>query len=452
MRAVEDRRTNFLDDLFVSKISIDLTEISEIIDSNKSIYNSIYDDISPANNVGRKGLSAEQLFRVAILLKLRGLTYEELEFHLADSATFRSFARLFPGHYPKKSTLQENIKRISADTWSSINNIVVQYSIEKGIEKGDTIRIDATAVETNIHTPTDSSLMLDGVRIITRLLDKANDLFENKILQYSNHNRTAKKKNIVIENKKTKQDKKNIKYKEMLKISEKVINYADSAIPILNNYNFDDVFNSIQAQFLSRKIDLYADLLFRVIDQTKRRIFDDEKVPARQKIFSIFESHTDIIAKENRISIFGHKIFISTGKSGIITDCIVVRGNPNDTTLFGEILERQKILLGKIPKKMAADGGFASKENLNKAKEEGVEDMGFSKKRGLKTLDMVRSEWIYEKLRKFRAGIEGIISALKRAFGLDRCTWTTWEGFNQYIQSSVVAFNLQVLARAKAKA
>lgn len=101
---------------------------------------------------------------------------------------------------------------------------------------------------------------------------------------------------------------------------------------------------------------------------------------------------------------------------------------------------------------MAADGGFASKENLNKAKEEGVEDMGFSKKRGLKTLDMVRSEWIYEKLRKFRAGIEGIISALKRAFGLDRCTWTTWEGFNQYIQSSVVAFNLQVLARAKAKA
>ncbi len=452
MRTVEDKRTNFLDNLFVSKISIELTEISEIIDINKSIYNSIFDDISPANNVGRKGLSAEQLFRIAILLKLRGLTYEELEFHLADSATFRSFARLFPGHYPKKSTLQENIKRISADTWSRINNIVVQYSIEKGIEKGDTIRIDATAVETNIHLPTDSSLMLDGIRVITRLLDKANDLFENKILQYSDHNRAAKKKNFVIENKKNKQEKKNLKYKEMLKISEKVIEYADSAIHVLNNYDFDDVFNSIQAQFLSRKIDLYADLLFRVIDQTKRRIFDDEKVPARQKIFSIFESHTDIISKENRINIFGHKIFISTGKSGIITDCIVVRGNPNDTTLFGEILERQKILLGKTPKKMAADGGFASKENLNKAKEEGVEDMGFSKKRGLKTLDMVRSEWIYEKLRKFRAGIEGIISALKRAFGLDRCTWTTWEGFNQYIQSSVVAFNLQVLARAKAKA
>lgn len=452
MRTIEDTRTNFFSDLFVSKISIELKDISKIVDNNKSIYNSIYEDISPNNNVGRKGLSAEQLFRIAILLKLRGLTYEELEFHLADSATFRSFARLFPGHYPKKSTLQENIKRISAETWSSINNIIVQYSIEKGIEKGDTIRIDATAVETNIHKPTDSSLMLDGVRVITRLLDNANELFENKILQYSDHNRAAKRKNIVIENNKTKQDKKNLKYKEMFKISEKVIEYADSAITILNNYNFDDVFNSIQAQFLSRKIDLYADLLFRVIDQTKRRIIDDEKVPARQKIFSIFESHTDIIAKENRIKIFGHKIFISTGKSGIITDCIVVRGNPNDTTLFGEILERQKILLGKTPKKMAADGGFASKENLNKAKEEGVEDMGFSKKRGLKTLDMVRSEWIYEKLRKFRAGIEGIISALKRAFGLDRCTWTTWEGFNQYIQSSVVAFNLQVLARAKAKA
>lgn len=448
MRTIEDTRTNFLDDLFVNKISKELTEISKIIDSNKSIYNSIFNDISPLNNVGRKGLSAEQLFRIAMLLKLRGLTYEELEFHIADSATFRSFAKLFPGHYPKKSTLQENIKRISAETWSNINNIIVQYSIEKGIEKGDTIRIDATAVETNVHIPSDSSLMLDGIRVITRLLDEANNLFENKILQYSDHNRAAKKKNFVIENKKTQQNKKNKKYKEMIKISESVIDYADRAIIILNSYKFNEIFDSIQANLISGKIDMYADLLFRVIDQTKRRIFDSEKVPARQKIFSIFESHTDIISKENRINIFGHKIFISTGKSGIITDCIVVRGNPNDTTLFGEILERQKNVLGKTPKKMAADGGFASKENLNKAKEEGVEDMGFSKKRGMKTLDMVRSEWIYEKLRRFRAGIEGIISALKRAFGLDRCTWTTWDGFNQYIQSSVVAFNLQVLARA----
>ena len=94
------------------------------------------------------------------------------------------------------------------------------------------------------------------------------------------------------------------------------------------------------------------------------------------------------------------------------------------------------------------DGGFASQDGLTKAKEAGVKDVCFAKKRNLNILDMVKSSYVYKKLCNFRAGIEAIISAMKRAFGLDRCTWRGWEGFKQYVWSSVVAFNLQILATA----
>ncbi len=448
VRSINDNKINYFDILFVNKISQELSNISKILDANKLIYKIAYKDLLPDSNVGRKGLSAEQVVRIAILKQFRCLTYEELEFHLADSSVFRSFAKLMPGHYPKKSTIQENVKRVSAESWISINKVIVNYSLINKIEIGEQIRIDATPVETNIHKPSDSSLIVDGIRVITRMLDEANELFQENILQYSNHNRAAKKKHVALETKNNKGIERNKKYKVLIKLAENVVNYADNAIQVLKCYNFADLFDTFAAKLIANRIDYFADLLFRVIDQTKRRIFDNEKVPARQKIFSIFEEHTDIISKKNRADVFGHKIFLSAGKSGIVTDCLVVKGNPNDATVFNELLERQKEVLGKTPKKLSADGGFASKDNLQKAKQAGVEDMAFAKKRGLKVLDMVKSEWIYEKLRRFRAGIEGIISVLKRAFGFDRCTWTTWEGFNQYVQSCVVAFNLQVLARA----
>lgn len=128
-------------------------------------------------------------------------------------------------------------------------------------------------------------------------------------------------------------------------------------------------------------------------------------------------------------------------------DCYLPRGNPNDRKVFPKLLTRQKTVLNKTPNQMSADGGFVSKKNLKRAKEEGVQDMVFAKKRGLKILEMAKSTWVYKKLRNFRAGIEGLISVLKRAFGLSRCTWKDWEGFKQYVWSNIVTFNLQVIAR-----
>ena len=133
----------------------------------------------------------------------------------------------------------------------------------------------------------------------------------------------------------------------------------------------------------------------------------------------------------------------------MILGCLVARGNPADTDEYQPLLQKHQEQYGRMPRQVTADGGFASKDNLAFAKKNGVKDAAFAKKRGLTVLDMAKSSWVYKKLRNFRAGIEAGISVLKRAFGLDRCTWTGWEGFKRYVWSNIVSYNLLVLARIR---
>jgi len=188
-----------------------------------------------------------------------------------------------------------------------------------------------------------------------------------------------------------------------------------------------------------------------VINQTERRVIKKESVSATDKVTSFFQPHTDIIVKKNRETTFGHKVVFASGGSNLITDCFMERGNPADTAQLIPMLKRHEVIFGQMPRQVATDGGYASKDNLAQAKEAGVKDVSFSKKRGLAVLDMVKSNWVYKQLKNFRAGIEANISHLKRCFGLRRCNWSGWEGFQQYVLSSVVSYNLLVLARLKLK-
>jgi len=200
---------------------------------------------------------------------------------------------------------------------------------------------------------------------------------------------------------------------------------------------------------LARRLERAVRILGTVIDQTERRVLKGEKVPASEKIVSFFEDHTDIIVKGRRETEYGHKVFLSGGTSTMILGCLITRGNPADTDRYQPLLSQHKDWYGRMPRQVTADGGFASKDNLAFAKQQGVKDAVFAKRRGLSILDMAKSNWVYKKLRNFRAGIEAGISTLKWAFGLDRCTWSGWEGFKRYAWSSIVSYNLLVLARTR---
>ena len=168
-----------------------------------------------------------------------------------------------------------------------------------------------------------------------------------------------------------------------------------------------------------------------------------------QRIDFVFEPHTDIIVKDRRDTFYGHKVCLSGGPSNLITDCLIVKGNPADSTLTIEMLDRHERIYGHYPLKAALDGGFASKDNLQAAKTRGVKDVCFAKKRGLKEEEMCRSSWVYNRLRCFRAGIESGISWMKRCFGLARCTWKSLRSFKSYVWASIVSANLLTLASSE---
>ncbi len=164
------------------------------------------------------------------------------------------------------------------------------------------------------------------------------------------------------------------------------------------------------------EVDAYVGLIERVVDQTQRRVFDGEKVPAAEKVVSLFEPHTDIIVKGGRATQYGHKINVSTGRSGLVLDVVVEAGNPADSTRCLPMLRRHVQAFGEPPQRAAFDGGYASKQNLRDAKELGVEHVVFHKKSGLEPADMTPSSWIYGQLKRFRAGAEA---------GMRRCSRTT---------------------------
>jgi IS5 family transposase len=238
-------------------------------------------------------------------------------------------------------------------------------------------------------------------------------------------------------------------YKDLLHYAGLVKGYAVTAIPELSSYQGLALTDTFTAHELARRLERAVRILGKVIDQTERRVLKGEKVPASEKIVSFFEDHTDIIVKGRRDAEYGHKVFLSGGASTMILGCLITRGNPADTDQYQSLLEQYETCYGRMPRQVTADGGFASKDNLAFAKEHHVKDAVFAKKRSLSILDMAKSNWVYKKLRNFRAGIEAGISTLKRAFGLDRCTWSGWEGFRRYVWSSIVSYNLLVLARIR---
>jgi IS5 family transposase len=431
-----------------TEIGRELEAISKLLNENRQILDYVYDDLVALKDpeTGRLGMTAEQVIRCAILKQYRNLTYEELAFHLVDSRSFRAFAKLEWGQKPAASTLQENIKSVSEATWETINRVIIEYAAKQDLEKGRTIRMDSTAVESDIHYPTDSTLLQDGIRIITRLLIEGKRLYPTPGYTFSDHRRVVKRRVLQILNSKKEEERKKC-YRDLIEIALRVKGYGVEAIGVLESFRSPLSDAVLDARILAEKLERVIGMLSRVIDQTRRRVIEGETVPASEKVVSFFECHTDIIEKGNREITYGHKLFLVGGASGLIIDCVMERGNPADSAKYLDLLDRQEEIYGRFPRQASADGGFASKDNLRKAKERGVSDVSFSKRRGLAVLDMVKSSWVYRKLKNFRAGIEANISVLKRAFGLTRSTWSGWAGFKQYVRSAIVAYNLLTLGR-----
>ena len=427
----------------------ELAKISEILDSNSSIYLFALQDLGIANkDAGANGMTAEQVVRSAIIKQMEGFSYRELAFHLADSRAYSKFCRIGIGRSFKKSALQRGIKSISDTTWEQIHRVLIAYAQEEDIEKGRKVRVDCTVVESNIHAPYDSELLVDSTRVLARLLTEAKTELPGIVFSFTDHRRRAKRRNLEIMHAKNAESRKK-PYKDLIEVTENTIGYAKKCLRSMKAYKGTTLEDWAVVVNVTEQLNHYLPLAGQVVNQTQRRILDGESVPAQEKIVSIFEPHTDIIRKDRRDTYYGHKICVTGGASNLILDCVVLEGNPADSELTEMMLDRQGALYGRYPLKAAFDGGFASQANLEKAKNNGVKDVCFSKGRGLTEKDMCRSKWVYKGLRKFRAGIESGISWLKRSLGLDRCVWKGFESFKSYVWASIVSANLLTIARCQ---
>jgi len=372
-------------------------------------------------------------------MRINNFCYRDVAFNLRDSITGKRFCRIGLGDPgPSRSTLQANIALLNPETLETLNTALVNLAGEEGIEEGKRIRTDSTVTETTIHHPTDSSLLWDTVRALCHLMEKAAKAGAR--IKFSDCRKRAKTRALAVLNAKN-AEAKTTAYKELLKAARGVIERAERALPALAGR---------AAEFAPEMKEL-AGLGKKVVSQTERRALRGETVPAEEKVVSLFESHTDIIVKSRRGTEFGHKVFLTAGKSGLVIDCAIERGNPADSSLAVPMTERAARIYGRPPEQASFDGRFASQENLAKIKELGVLDVCFSKKRGLEESSMVREPWIYKMLHNFRAGIEAVISYLKRCFGLGRCPDKGWTGFLRYVRSAVIACNLWTIARHKLK-
>jgi IS5 family transposase len=384
---------------------------------------------------GRHGVSADTVLRALIVKTVFGLSYERLEFHLRDSLTAQHFCRT-EGCPPSRSALQRAIKLLQPETLEAVNRLIIGKAVEDGVEDAGTVSLDSTAIDVKVRAPTDSGLLCDVVRGGTRLLNRAKQYAAD--IEFVNHSRLARRRHLAAHHARRKVARVP-HYRRLLWAAKKVTNYLCTALERLVQVD--------GTEGLRRKITELLDLAGTIINQARRRVIHGESVPSAEKVVSIHQSDVDIIIKDNRRTHFGHKLFATAGESGLVLDIFVERGNPSDAANTFRCVSRVRQATERLPDEVAADGGFASRDNLERLKELGVSNVCFAKGRGLKVSEMVSDARTYRRLRNFRSRIEATFSWLKRSFGLECCDWVGFESFRSYCWAATIAHNLMVLAR-----
>ena len=312
--------------------------------------------------------------------------------------------------------------------------------LQEGVLSLDKLRIDSTVVASNITPPSDSQLLSDGVRVLSRLLAKSKSVSGIKI-RFTDQRKRSKSLAFQIFN--AKNTVKEALYPDLLKCAWIVLGQVNRCLDDITPSTLD----SDQKKKWLDELERYRNLTLKVIRQTERRVIQKEPVHSSEKIVSLFESHTDIIVKGFRDVQYGHKINLSSESQGFITHLSIEDGNPADVDLFMPVLEFHQLKFNQLPCATVADGGYASQANVTQGRALGIKRVVFHKPVGLSLQAMGVKKKTFDALRHFRAGIEGNISELKRAFGATKAIWKGHDGFKAFVWSAVISYNLVRMAR-----
>jgi transposase, IS5 family len=409
---------------------------------------------------GRRGYSAEVVVRLLILKHARNWSYAVLEREVRANLIYRKFTRIGFAKMADAKTMGKWGPAVGPDVIKQIHERIVSIAKEKDIAEGSKMRVDTTVVETNIHYPTDSSLLGDGVRVLTRIMKKVTKIAGEVGAKLRDRTRSVKYRVMEIgraARAKGAQGKEKLQkaYANLLNSTSRVVGQAKRfAREIINGTKrATSASGQVALEGLKGQLEEMIPRVRRAIAQTKARIFHGE-TRSEGKIFSLFEPSTEIIrkGKAGKPNEFGKLIKLQEAENQIVIDYEVYDHRPSDRDLLIPAIETHEAVLGRTPRLVAADAGFYSAKNEAAAKAKGVKRVCVPN-RSSKSVARRREQkkrW-FRNGQKWRTGCEGRISVIKRRHGLTRCRYKGESGMKRWVGLGVIADNLISMGNAMAK-
>jgi len=394
---------------------------------------------------GRMQTPAEVVLRLLLLKHIRNWSYDVLEREVRANLVYRAFTRIGDEKVPDAKTLARLGQLIEPRVVEQLHQRVVELAQERGVTEGKKLRVDTTVVESNIHYPTDSSLLGDGTRVLTRTMKKIESKSGGLKRKVRDRMRSIRKRVLAIalstrllgppgEERRKRQ------YRELLSLTRKVMNQAQR---VLAEVKQAPRCRRTPVAGLAQWLETMVGRVRQVVKQTKIRIFAGEtKSPG--KIVSVFEAHTEIIrkGKASKPNEFGKLVKIQEAENQIVTHFEVFAERPADSTLLLPSIEVHQQRLGRIPRAVAADAGFYSRENEKAGQALGVRWMSVpNKKTTSSERKLLQHQRWFRNGQKWRTGSEGRISVLKRRHGLRRCLYPGLDGMRRWVGLGVIADN-----------
>ena len=407
-----------------------------------------------STRTGRDGIAPDRLLRCCVLKHLKGWSFRELERERRSNLIYRRFTRFEADVTPDFSTFSRVFALLSPPVTDMIHERVVGVARDRGVAHGRKLRVDTTCVESHIHYPTDSALLGDGIRVLTRGLVRIAAECRRGAVEVVDHGRAVKHRLLEISRaakaltaagRQRLQD----SYAKLVALTRGVVRQVKDVVVRVASRRLRVVGDGVQVDAQAGLLRHYLPMVEQVIAQTQARVWGgDRHVPG--KILSLFEPHTEVIrkGKAHKPNEFGRLVRLDEVEHGIVSGYAVLDGNPADTNAFLPALDHHIASFGHAPALATADRGFFSAANERAAEARGVAKVAlpargpWSKTRAARQ----KQRWFRRALR-WRAGCEATISTLKHPFSMARATYKGEPGFQRYVGWSVITKNLCAIAR-----
>ena len=407
-----------------------------------------------STHTGRPGISPDRLLRCCVLKHLKGWSFRELERELRSNLIYRCFTRFDAEVTPDFSTFCRTFALLSPAVTEKLHRRVVDRARQQGVAQGRKLRTDTTVVETNVHYPTDSTLLGDGIRVLSRSLARIAGQCKRGTVEVIHHGRAVKHRLLEISRaakclNETSRERMQSSYQKLLALTRGVVRQAEEVLERWKSRRLRVVGSLLQVETQVGQLRHFLPWIEKVINQTKQRLWRGDRHVAG-KVLSLFEPHTQVIrkGKAHKPNEFGRLVRIDEVENGIVSGYQVLEGNAADTNSWMPALKQHQVSFGRVPGMATADRGFFSGQNEREAEALGIKHVALPATGRLSRTRAQRQKqrWFKRALR-WRAGCEATISTLKHPFSMSRARYKGEHGFQRYVGWSVITKNLFSIAR-----